>query len=541
MWKNRSLIFPAISALVLAIFATLCVGFFVNYAILKDVLQERVIAQASGVTSSIEKDLANRVDHLSGFKNSWMANLSWAMAEAPASIDRDAQAGVPTMDPMVSSWQKFQDIFPLWQLDFLLVANSQGEVVRYLPADWQLEKKLADTLLTDLTAHSGKIRTTKVGDVWTILFSDFLKKGESDQYRVMFGYHLNTVVRTLAHEHTNHPFILADENSLLGDQSVINPEAGHVNMDLVRNVLTHGESLVDFDNNRDWNLYYASVSILNTQFCLVMPVNLATVRAILADSRIRLLGSMVFIIGILVLLGIALQRTILAPLHILRDKAATMVAVCSGNEQTLELNRQMSGNEIDMLTEAYEAAAIKLVTHVSHLTNAKDLLESLNLKDQLTELGNRQMFDEFLNRALSQYGRKNARVAVLVMDLDQFDVVNRQYSRDHGDAMLKEVADRFINTLRSEDLVFRIGEDEFAAFIPECGDDKEIMIVGHRLYDALAAPYIVDDERITIGVSIGISVFPDVGTNVEDLITVAEQTLNAIKRQGGDHCRLYSK
>ncbi len=103
------------------------------------------------------------------------------------------------------------------------------------------------------------------------------------------------------------------------------------------------------------------------------------------------------------------------------------------------------------------------------------------------------------------------KVAILYADLDNFKQVNDELGHMAGDTVLKEVAGRFSDCLRTSDTLSRIGGDEFIFILQDVGTRTEIEVVAQRIIDSMRAPFYVGEKVYRIGVSIGISIFPDNG------------------------------
>ncbi|MBF0587891.1 MAG: GGDEF domain-containing protein [Magnetococcales bacterium] len=543
MWRTKSLIYPSIVFLLLAIFSTLAMSYHVNYAILQDVLEERVQGEAARVTQTIQKDLDKRVERLARFKDSWLVNSTWPpkVGMTPDTVEPSQMHTVQlNRKALTDLWKQLSELFPYWGVDFLLLMEGSGKIHRHLPQMFDPNQTLPAEMLADLRKQTagGKhwVTAGPVGGRWSLLFFAPLQGGGEPAPQVVFGYRLSHVVVQLLRDHPDLPFVLVSEKGPLGlKRNIVRGNA--IDSELVRQAIHHKKSNLAFDEQRPWNLYYTPVDVVGRTLCLVVPVSPKMAHETLSRSRMRMLYATIGSIVVLLLLGLIFNRMILAPLRELRGQASAMVRVCTDEKHRGELDEN-NHNEIDMLRQALDAASLKLSRHVASLTDAKALLEGLALKDPLTNLGNRRMFDEFLNRALMQYQRKNEKVAVIVLDLDQFRHANQAYGKRGGNQLLIEVGRRFMECLRGEDLVFRIGEDEFAAFLPECPDHEMVMKIARRLHGMLIEPYELSDGSHSLGVSIGMSIFPDSGEDVETLIKQAEKGLKRVKSEGGNDFHL---
>ena len=167
------------------------------------------------------------------------------------------------------------------------------------------------------------------------------------------------------------------------------------------------------------------------------------------------------------------------------------------------------------------------------IRRSRGALERLALYDSLTGLPNRVLFAERLERAL-RAGAEPARLALLLLDLDRFKEVNDTFGHAMGDRLLKEVTDRFGQTLRGTDLVARLGGDEFALLLPDA-DAASASHLAERLLTLLEPPFVIDDQAVAIGASIGIALSPEHGADGQALLQHADVAMYVAKRSAGSY------
>ena len=165
------------------------------------------------------------------------------------------------------------------------------------------------------------------------------------------------------------------------------------------------------------------------------------------------------------------------------------------------------------------------------ITTAERLLESRANFDELTGLPNRSLFNDRIAQALSERAGANGRFALLYCDLDNFKVVNDSLGHTVGDRLLTVIAERLRNAVRANDMVCRLGGDEFLALILDTDDEAAASVAGH-IIDQLCAPYVLDDHTFSVGTSIGIALFPRDGRDKEELLRAADTALYAAKSRG---------
>ena len=152
--------------------------------------------------------------------------------------------------------------------------------------------------------------------------------------------------------------------------------------------------------------------------------------------------------------------------------------------------------------------------------------------DSLTFLPNRSYFSQRLNQALDaeRTAENPAVLAVLFLDLDGFKQVNDTHGHDVGDEVLKIVANRLRRVVRADDLVGRLGSDEFACMLAEFPGRAQIAHQVSKVFDALGAPMTIGDLQLVILPSIGIAVSPDDGLTADELIKQADAAMYQTKR-----------
>lgn len=153
--------------------------------------------------------------------------------------------------------------------------------------------------------------------------------------------------------------------------------------------------------------------------------------------------------------------------------------------------------------------------------------------DPLTKLLNRRAGKQLLNTLLSQAKNMGNELALLLIDLDGFKQINDNYGHKAGDTVLTEASSRMQAAIRKEDVLFRLGGDEFIiAFVLGRNDCDEINYVVHKIQATFNDEFIINsDTRMRLGASIGISIFPEEGRNVEKLIAKADADMYQIKRK----------
>ena len=161
------------------------------------------------------------------------------------------------------------------------------------------------------------------------------------------------------------------------------------------------------------------------------------------------------------------------------------------------------------------------------------------LHDTLTGLPNRALLNEEFNRAVAHATRVDKHIAVLLLDLDNFKIVNDRYGHEAGDELLKAVANKIRGALRGEDIVCRLGGDEFIVLLEDVDTEKHIESVGQSLLQALAQDIAVDGRMVNVGVSIGASLYPQHGIDITTLKRNADIAMYCAKEAGKNRLMVY--
>ena len=171
---------------------------------------------------------------------------------------------------------------------------------------------------------------------------------------------------------------------------------------------------------------------------------------------------------------------------------------------------------------------------------ARKRIEELAYTDVLTGLPNRLMLTERIEFAIGLAGREQSSFALLFLDLDRFKHINDSLGHQFGDRVLIEVAERIKDCLRQVDTAARLGGDEFLVLLHKV-DTRSAEITARRILDRLAQPFKLDDLSFTVTCSIGISLFPDDGRTMDDLIKNADSAMYHVKERGRAGFRFYQR
>jgi diguanylate cyclase (GGDEF)-like protein/PAS domain S-box-containing protein len=159
--------------------------------------------------------------------------------------------------------------------------------------------------------------------------------------------------------------------------------------------------------------------------------------------------------------------------------------------------------------------------------------------DALTHLPNRSLLTDRLRQAIAQSHRQNTLLAVCYLDLDGFKPINDRYGHAIGDRVLIRVSERLTALLRGADTVARIGGDEFVLLLSGANSITDFRPALDRLLAEVAAPYRVDDRRLTLSASIGVAIYPLDNADPDTLLRHADQAMYLAKQHGRNRYQLF--
>lgn len=169
---------------------------------------------------------------------------------------------------------------------------------------------------------------------------------------------------------------------------------------------------------------------------------------------------------------------------------------------------------------------------ITEQKRAAEHIDRLAHYDALTDLPNRLLFNERCGHALERARREHSGMAVLFLDLDHFKHVNDSLGHPMGDALLQAVAQRLKQQLREEDTVARLGGDEFVVILEKVAAAADAEWVARKLLEAFSEPFPVRGHDLSLGLSIGISIYPEDGEDVTNLVKNADIALYRAKEHG---------
>jgi diguanylate cyclase (GGDEF)-like protein/PAS domain S-box-containing protein len=208
------------------------------------------------------------------------------------------------------------------------------------------------------------------------------------------------------------------------------------------------------------------------------------------------------------------------------------------------LNVEIRGHRLDLASGqilAFTTDDITVRRKVeAQLLEKQQHLDHLAHHDQLTGLPNRHFLQAHLPTAIEEARNTSTIMAVLFLDLDRFKHINDTRGHETGDKLLKAVAQRIRSTVRVEDVVVRMGGDEFIVVLKSVRSSEQVNETAGRINEALSVPVPVDGRPLVTTVSIGVSLYPRDGANLGELLRHSDTAMYQAKDRGRNNFQLFS-
>lgn len=207
-----------------------------------------------------------------------------------------------------------------------------------------------------------------------------------------------------------------------------------------------------------------------------------------------------------------------------------------------------SGHKVPVMISASECRdkdddVLGFVVVSKDITQLRDMekrLKHLAHHDALTNLPNRLLLNDRLAQAMARAERKKSYFALALLDLDRFKRINDVLGHNIGDLLLIEIADRLSGTVRQSDTVVRLGGDEFVLLIDDLRRPEHYEKVAQKVLACISEPCQIKSHNISVTASMGISIYPDDGHDMESLMKNADLAMYHAKNHGRNRCELFS-
>lgn len=270
--------------------------------------------------------------------------------------------------------------------------------------------------------------------------------------------------------------------------------------------------------NRDDFIVTGLLQPLDTAVAGAAPLGQRIIHMVLAFSVIAIMLAVVF------------ARAMLRPINTLAQAASSFST--TQLQQALPVERN---DEIGVLARNFDRMQRQINSHMASLYDNQRELSYLAHHDSLTGLANRVLFFQRLEQLLEQAQRNASQFAVLFVDLDHFKQINDQHGHAIGDQVLQIVARRLLHAVRGNDMVARMGGDEYLILLQGSFTTDCLSELLSKLSLSIGEPMLVDGKKLEVGASIGYSLYPRDGTTAEQLVNQADHAMyhvKAIQRDG---------
>lgn len=360
-----------------------------------------------------------------------------------------------------------------------------------------------------------------IGVVGIDLAFDYIEKtiGDMKLYDSGYSFLINTDLRILLH-----PFL--ETGTYIPD--ITNEDLKNVidsmsknKSDVIEYVFQKEKKIMGFSKlSNGWILCVSSIAS-----DILKPIDR------LKDS---IMVSVVFLLIITGIIGLFISRSITAPINRLRDLAALI----SQGQHDIELDLN-SKNEVGELSKSIHIMTKKLVASHEELKEISDDMEYLAHHDALTGLPNRRFGESKLASIINNKQDENFLTGIMFIDLDNFKSINDTYGHRMGDKLLVLVSDIMQRCIRKEDMVFRLGGDEFMVAFRDMHSLDAISELANRILSAVSEPMVLDDVQLEVSCSIGIALLGEHGDDIKKIMINADVALYDAKEDGRNTFRFF--
>ena len=303
--------------------------------------------------------------------------------------------------------------------------------------------------------------------------------------------------------------------------------------DVQRLLGAEAESLIGRSDGKDTSLVAAFVRLAtnagNRESFVVLGLAQPEEYVLKESSRLgeRIIQVVIFASLLAVLIATIASRAMTSSLK--RINLAVQQFARERKSAPLPVQRQ---DELGQLARSFVQMQEEIVEHLEELSRSRNALEHLARHDPLTGLPNRRVFFERLEHALAAARRSAKPLAVLFVDLDHFKQLNDSLGHSIGDRVLQAVANLLRSATRESDTVARLGGDEFVILIEQLDDPGRVVAVLHKLHERFQLPMLLDGHEVKVQASMGVSLFPRDGDDIESLVQQADRAMYVAKNAG---------
>ncbi|MGZ4030766.1 MAG: bifunctional diguanylate cyclase/phosphodiesterase [Tumebacillaceae bacterium] len=270
-------------------------------------------------------------------------------------------------------------------------------------------------------------------------------------------------------------------------------------------------------------------------YVIALVTDYSTIQNTLNQQLIRNVSISIGVLMLSVLVCYMFAGFLVRPVHLILEKVNE---IAKGNfDKVVAIKRK---DELGMLADRVDVMSSNLQIYTKELRDkTEENLFQAN-HDSLTGLPNRRYFREILQTALKQAEQSNEQLAVMFIDLDRFKNINDTLGHSVGDVFLQQVAIRLADCLPDGGTISRHGGDEFTLILPHVGEMREAEEVAERIIETMTDPYHLLGHELFSSISIGISMYPSDGDDLDTLIKNADMAMFLAKEQGGNNFKIYN-
>ncbi|MES9945628.1 MAG: EAL domain-containing protein [Candidatus Thiodiazotropha sp.] len=217
---------------------------------------------------------------------------------------------------------------------------------------------------------------------------------------------------------------------------------------------------------------------------------------------------------------------------------STDITISTINHDLIHMTMRIERFDID---EVDSGGYFVILSDITRRKQLEHELEVLAYIDKLTKLPNRRYFMDRLTEAVDESVAFNSGLAVIFLDLDNFKIINDSLGHEVGDIVLSESGWRIQEALRSDDIVCRLGGDEFTAIIKGVKNKETISQITAAILRRFQVPFYCNDRELRVSASIGVVIYPNDGLNTKELIKNADTAMYAAKKSGKNAFRFFSE
>lgn len=517
-----------------ALAVALCVLFLAQYVITKAVLTEgfahldteRAKHNLTLVRSIIDQQLS-QLQGLTADYAHWDEMIAFSKGQSPKLIEENF--GLQTFDNL--------------KINAVIILNQAGKPLFYREANWAEKKLLPDPrqlvqqVVDDplLARHTSPLSQT-AGFINTpsgaalIVSSPILNSnGEGPVFGTLMI--LRYLDQKLLTSVTNSDkFTIATKT--------ITPDLTPADKMLVSQLLT--QSFYIDNVNQEWMTSSALLNDIHNQPGLIYSTtNSREVYAQVLASSGYLFWSSLAIFCVLGLISLLFDHLVVRRITHLTKQISNV-----GNSKEGIFGRlPLSGmhDELATLTESMNNMLTRIEMGIAERKRAEDRIYLMAHYDQLTKLPNRVLLNKLINDTIHTSKNNHSQFAVLFMDLDRFKNVNDSLGHDAGDELLVVVADRLRSFIRGRAQISRLGGDEFVVILPDLIHATQAEEFAARLVTALNRVCVIRGQEINVSTSIGISIYPNDGEDIDALLRNADTAMYRAKDRGRNSYVTYGK